>query len=459
LVYRHAASCATRPEALRHHALVLDGPAAASSWALLRHGVVVSPDCLVIPNPSSVVCVALRETFPTATIHACTSHVLLGERQLSAPPFDFVYLDYCGNVTSRSGQHRLRDIELLFERGMLAADGCCLLAVSLAARGTAAVSVRPHQSASDVVDFVLSTAVKHRYLARCAGVLHYRISQGMYTASFVVSKPSDEIGAPPWWLSNAWDELMLKSITHWEQRPGDTGALADQHFRNFRLTFFPLWPPISQPPHSADLSAAPLAASIAASPAASTAAIPAASPVAVPATATTMLPLGIARQHVAECFAQCVAALCRTPESAATGLVLVADSKFLPVTAALLRHHTIPSPIVVHVCQPNETAMTVIAHTVSAHVIQPLSISFSTWCWQRSESSTIEYSSFLCNCSSTCIPNDVQSYSPCFPCVLSCLPLMPLRLNAHHCHAPTATVRSIRTRPAVFVAHGWIMAI
>jgi hypothetical protein len=189
--------------------LVLDSGALTSSRALLASGIAASPAHIIIPNPSADVCAQIRTALPSVSVFERTSHELLDDL-LSAPQseartrlgaldwrqhFSFVYLDYCGNLSSRSGKKRLQDVSTLFEHfnGGCAESGCpprrWLLAVTLSERGTEGVMTHATQGVDDFVHHVNVQARRFGCIAHFAGVVRYHVSSWMNTVCFVIENP------------------------------------------------------------------------------------------------------------------------------------------------------------------------------------------------------------------------------------------------------------------------------
>ena len=353
-------------------AFVLDSACLTTTTTLLSSGIVASPQYVLVPNPAVEVGHAMRLQLPDLLWVPSTSHAVL--EQFAAGtwagdprpgPFAFVYLDYCGNLTSRSGQHRLRDLAILFEQQLLGRPGGrCLLAVTAAERGTAAVHCREQQGVDELVTWLQATAARHGYAAHCLGVVHYFISAWMDCVAFLVAprhalslEPLPTVAECLRHSREAAASCLLDAEGANPLHPNPVAAAdaaaggdAPPHNRRHRLIFHPAWPP-----PAVGTAAAPFLAQVTdtLSTTNETGSVP---PLLLPPSPASLAPpplagdrpLGRARARVADTFAALWQAQrvrrshsLSSPTSAAASppdeLVLLADSKFSPVAHSLLR--------------------------------------------------------------------------------------------------------------------------
>eukprot|EP01043_Picozoa_sp_COSAG02_P044001 COSAG02_NODE_3882_length_6090_cov_26.657152_4_plen_1174_part_00 len=131
-------------------ALVLETRHLLTLTALCAADTGVSPATTVVPNPDPEELEAIAAVAPGVITVPLTSHGLFASLRVEDSPqrrqlirrgwagtFDVVWLDYCGTfgAAARAGRHRLQDLEVLFDQGLLAPP-LSVLAVTFTTRGS-----------------------------------------------------------------------------------------------------------------------------------------------------------------------------------------------------------------------------------------------------------------------------------------------------------------------------------
>ena len=182
-------------------ALILDTRALLTTRALLalRRGAAFAPERIVVPNPDAAECDAMAAAMPGLATIPTTSHVLLahmrgsGELPRAAAArahalpqsFLFVWLDYCGNLSSKAGRARERDIAALFARPRPLLRHGAIVAVTMCKRGN--VEMYVDELVDALVLRVQARARRSGWRAAVVGVASYAKPLPMYTVAFRVA--------------------------------------------------------------------------------------------------------------------------------------------------------------------------------------------------------------------------------------------------------------------------------
>ena len=192
-------------------ALVLDTRALLTTRALLAlrsaAAPLFAPARIVVPNPDATECDAMDAAMPGLIAVPTTSHVLLAHLRGGGelPPaaaalaralprsFAFVWLDYCGNLSSKAGRARERDVAALFARPRPLLGHGAILAVTMCKRGN--VEMYHDELVDALVLRVQARARRSGWRAAVVGVATYAKPLPMYTVAFRVAD-SERLAAP-----------------------------------------------------------------------------------------------------------------------------------------------------------------------------------------------------------------------------------------------------------------------
>lgn len=172
--------------------------------ALRSRGADSAASKVVVPNPDPEECQAMRAAAPGLHVHQCTSHELIsdlarggeasrGLQRAGWTGFHFVWLDYCGTLSSSAGRRRQSDVQQLLP--FLDVGG--VLAITLSQRG--AVHLYEGEVVDTLVVCVRSAALAVGRMLSLCGVAHYRAPSKMMTACFQLDEPAaiaETPGAP-----------------------------------------------------------------------------------------------------------------------------------------------------------------------------------------------------------------------------------------------------------------------
>jgi hypothetical protein len=166
---------------------------------------------IIVPNPDPEECNAMMQSRPGLHALPLTSHDLLTALSDASSPltdqlslggfdgaFQFVWLDYCGTMSSGAGRARQKDLVNLFAGESSLVRHGTLLAVTFSCRGSSALY--SHELVDSLILLVQCLASDKEMTAVLHGVVSYSISTPMYTISFVISdkiRPIDLPGRDP----------------------------------------------------------------------------------------------------------------------------------------------------------------------------------------------------------------------------------------------------------------------
>ena len=188
-------------------ALILDTRALTTTRALSALAS-IPPARIVVPNVDAAECAAMRAAAPGLIALPTTSHALLASLRGTAPlppaaaavvaaaasemprTFSFVWLDYCGNLTSRAGRARQRDVEALFASPNRLVQRGSVVAVTMCKRGN--VEMYEDELVDTLALSVDATARRSGVRVEVAGVATYAKPLPMYTVAFRVLGCDDD---------------------------------------------------------------------------------------------------------------------------------------------------------------------------------------------------------------------------------------------------------------------------
>eukprot|EP00960_Hanusia_phi_P077550 768710-Hanusia_phi.AAC.2 len=180
---------------------VLEAETCSTIESLLEHK--CDTGRVVVANPNDSVRSAIHSEFPDVNLFPMTSHDFFSAMRESGNScrsalsqrgwngcFGMIWLDYCGTFSSIAGRKRQKDIQNIFESGLLCNGSYAgILMLTLSLRGSP--QIYEHDVVDSVVAFVTQVAERNAIKVTQNGTCCYKVSCRMYTLSFYARKKED----------------------------------------------------------------------------------------------------------------------------------------------------------------------------------------------------------------------------------------------------------------------------